>query len=110
MVTFLSPSDLGKTASKYMSQGKLLPDKIITDMMLAEVNSIRQTNILLDGFPRTIEQANSLEKVLKIDCVLNLDVPFEEIINRVKCRWIHQPSGRIYNDEFKPPKKKVSRV
>jgi adenylate kinase family enzyme len=56
------------------------------------------------GFPRTREQAEELFKKEPIDVALNLIVPFEIIIERVKGRWIHEPSGRIYNTEYSPPK------
>ncbi|CAH8433375.1 unnamed protein product [Dicrocoelium dendriticum] len=95
---------IGIAASEYMSKGLLVPDEIVTKMMLGECSNFSGSSLLLDGFPRTIEQAKSLDKEVNITCVLNLDVPFDEIINRVKCRWIHQPSGRIYNTEFNPPK------
>jgi adenylate kinase family enzyme len=56
------------------------------------------------GFPRTREQAEELFAKEPIDVALNLIVPFEIIIERVKGRWIHEPSGRIYNTEYSPPK------
>lgn len=59
---------------------------------------------LLDGFPRTIEQAKAFWKIQKIDLALNLIVPFDVIIERVKHRWIHLASGRVYNTDFNPPK------
>lgn len=99
-----SNSPIGIAASAYMTRGQLVPDETVTRMMLEECKKYDGSNLLLDGFPRTVSQAQALEKVLQVDCVINLDVPFDEIINRVKCRWIHQPSGRIYNTEFNPPK------
>jgi adenylate kinase family enzyme len=56
------------------------------------------------GFPRTGEQAEELFAKVPIEVALNLIVPFEIIIERVKGRWIHEPSGRIYNTEYSPPK------
>ncbi|THD25549.1 GTP:AMP phosphotransferase mitochondrial [Fasciola hepatica] len=93
-------------AAEFMNKGQLVPDSVVTSMMLGECEKLTKSNLLLDGFPRTLEQAKSLDKTLSVTCVLNLDVPFDEIINRIKCRWVHLPSGRIYNDEFNPPKKK----
>ncbi|VDP95172.1 unnamed protein product, partial [Echinostoma caproni] len=101
-------TSIGVKASEYMTKGQLVPDSVVTSMMLAECAKFKSSNLLLDGFPRTLEQAKSLDKELSVTCVLNLDVPFDEIINRIKCRWVHLPSGRIYNDEFNPPKKKVT--
>ena len=60
------------------------------------------------GFPRTVEQAKELLHVQEIDFIVNLRVPFEVIIDRIKGRWTHLPSGRIYHNEFNPPKVKVS--
>jgi adenylate kinase family enzyme len=56
------------------------------------------------GFPRTREQAEELFATEPVNAALNLIVPFEIIIERVKGRWIHEPSGRIYNTEYSPPK------
>lgn len=61
-------------------------------------------NWILDGFPRTVKQAQSLLEYTKLSKVINLNVPDEEIINRVKNRWIHLKSGRIYHLEYNPPK------
>ena len=67
-----------------------------------------ETVIGFPGFPRTVEQAKSLEREEPVDIVLNLRVPFEVIIDRVKGRWTHPKSGRIYHTEFNPPKEPVS--
>ncbi|PSN47879.1 GTP:AMP phosphotransferase AK3 [Blattella germanica] len=56
------------------------------------------------GFPRTKMQAEALTTKVRLDAALNLVVPFDIIIDRVKGRWIHEPSGRIYNTEYSPPK------
>ena len=61
------------------------------------------------GFPRTLPQAEALYTREKVDVVLNLDVPFPVIIDRIKGRWTHAPSGRIYHIEFNPPKVEVRR-
>ncbi|XP_044512975.1 GTP:AMP phosphotransferase AK3, mitochondrial isoform X2 [Gracilinanus agilis] len=57
------------------------------------------------GFPRTVPQAEALDKVHQIDTVIDLNVPFEIIKQRLTSRWIHPSSGRVYNTEFNPPKK-----
>lgn len=56
------------------------------------------------SFPRTIPQAKALEKHLKIDVVVNLDIPDRTIIERISNRWIHAPSGRTYAYDYNPPK------
>lgn len=60
------------------------------------------------GYPRTINQAQLLHKEMAVDHVVSLNVPFDEIINRLKDRWIHEPSGRVYNLLWNPPKVPVS--
>lgn len=61
-------------------------------------------NIFVTGFPRTVTQADALGKVQSIDLAVNLNVPFDVIVNRVKGRWVHVASGRVYNNEFNAPK------
>lgn len=71
--------------------------------ILDELKAVKGS-ILLDGFPRTKVQAEKLWEVQKIDSVINLIVPYEIIADRVKGRYIHMSSGRVYNLEFNPPK------
>lgn len=63
---------------------------------------------MISGFPRTVSQAEALWGVQKLDVVFNLVVPFSVIVDRVKGRWIHLPSGRVYNTDFNAPKVPVS--
>lgn len=63
---------------------------------------------VLAGFPRTVAQAEALDAVCDVDSVINLDVPFLTIRERLTSRWVHLPSGRVYNVDFNPPKKPVS--
>lgn len=95
---------LGKEIKQYLDEGKLVPDDVIIKFMLAELNTKANKSWLLDGFPRTVAQAEALWKVQPVDVVLNLVVPFDIIIERVKNRWIHLPSGRVYNIGFNTPK------
>ena len=64
----------------------------------------------LAGFPRTVSQAESLDNVCSVDTVINLDVPYQTIKQRLTSRWLHLPSGRVYNIDFNPPKIAVSWV
>ncbi|KAK3550446.1 hypothetical protein QTP86_025724, partial [Hemibagrus guttatus] len=57
-----------------------------------------------ESFPRTVAQAESLDSVFTVDTVINLDVPFETIKERLTSRWVHLPSGRVYNTDFNPPR------
>nr|XP_026485006.1 GTP:AMP phosphotransferase AK3, mitochondrial [Vanessa tameamea] len=97
-------TELGKEVKKYLNEGKLVPDDVIIKFMITELKKVESKPWLLDGFPRTVAQANALWKVQPVDLVLNLVVPFEVIIDRVKNRWVHLPSGRVYNIGFNTPK------
>lgn len=95
---------LGKEVKSYLNDGKLVPDNVMIKFMISELNKVSGRPWLLDGFPRTVNQAEALWKVQPVDVVLNLVVPFEVIIDRVKSRWVHLPSGRVYNIGFNSPK------
>ncbi|CAK1599982.1 unnamed protein product [Parnassius mnemosyne] len=97
-------SDLGKQVKQYLNEGKLVPDDVIINFMVTELKKINHKPWLLDGFPRTVTQAIALWKVQPVNVVLNLVVPYEVIIERVKNRWVHLPSGRVYNIGFNTPK------
>uniref|UniRef100_A0A182RGR2 GTP:AMP phosphotransferase, mitochondrial n=1 Tax=Anopheles funestus TaxID=62324 RepID=A0A182RGR2_ANOFN len=97
-------TELGLIADKYIREGKLVPDIYITKCILNELEQIQSYSWLLDGFPRTREQADDLWKQERIDSVINLDVPFDVIIERIQSRWVHLPSGRVYNVGFNDPK------
>lgn len=98
---------LGEEAQKYISVGKLVPDELVIKCILDKIKELPEessSSWLLDGFPRTIEQANKLAAAEKLDAVINLVVPHDVIIDRVKGRWMHLPSGRVYNVDFNKPK------
>nr|XP_046160941.1 GTP:AMP phosphotransferase AK3, mitochondrial-like isoform X3 [Oncorhynchus gorbuscha] len=87
-----------------IDQGQLVPDDVISRLILTEMRSIEQSSWLLDGFPRTVTQAETLDGVCRVDTVINMDVPFQTIKRRLTSRWLHLPSGRVYNIDFNPPK------
>ncbi|CAB4054419.1 AK3 [Lepeophtheirus salmonis] len=95
---------LGKKAQQFVDKGELVPDDLMVDLVTSELKKKESTPWLLDGFPRTRFQAEILHERTPVDVVINLDVPFETIIDRVKDRWVHPGSGRIYNTLFNPPK------
>lgn len=95
---------LGNEAKKYMDEGALVPDQIMIRMVLDNEAIKTGQSLLLDGFPRTIEQAAALDKNLDVDLVINLGIPNQTIIERISDRWIHPTSGRVYNYSYKPPK------
>lgn len=94
---------LGLEAEQFIKRGELIPDESMIQCILQELKTVTGS-ILLDGFPRTKVQAEKLWQVQKIDCALNLVVPYEIIVDRVKGRYVHMPSGRVYNLEYNPPK------
>ncbi|VEU37498.1 unnamed protein product [Pseudo-nitzschia multistriata] len=97
---------LGLEAAKFMKEGKLVPDKLMINLVVEESAPYLEKgeSLLLDGFPRTVGQAEALESSIHVDMVVNLDVPNETIVERLSDRWIHEPSGRIYSYSYKPPK------
>lgn len=100
----LRDTEIGVLAKVFMDQGKLIPDDVMTRVTLHQLENFSQESWLLCGFPRTLRQAEALDRVYQIHLVLNLNVPSEVIQQRLSARWIHPGSGRVYNLEFKPPK------
>ncbi|TRY66799.1 hypothetical protein DNTS_009588 [Danionella cerebrum] len=98
-------TDLGLLMKSCIDQGQLVPDDIISRLIMSSLRDLEHTNWLLDGFPRTVAQAEALDSVYDVDTVINLDVPFQTIRERLTSRWVHFPSGRVYNTDFNPPKK-----
>jgi len=98
-------TDLGIKAKGYMDDGGLVPDNLIIDLVKLRVEMKDCENgFLLDGFPRTIPQAEAMKEAqIFIDFVLEIQVKDEVIINRLTGRRIHSESGRIYHVEYNPP-------
>jgi len=99
-------SELGKAAKKIMDAGGLVSDDIIMGMVKERIQQDDCKNgYLFDGFPRTIPQADALKAGgVKVDAVVEIDVPDEEIIKRMSGRRVHLASGRTYHVVFNPPK------
>lgn len=100
----LQKTEAGLATKKYIDKGELVPDDIMVNLILNEIHSLGHVSWLLDGFPRTVPQAISFHKVEPVNIVINLNIPFDVIIDRIKGRWLHLPSGRVYHTEFNPPK------
>ena len=102
-------SPLGIEADKYMSQGALVPDDLVTGIVINRISRPdAQEGFLLDGFPRTVPQARALSSALeasnlKIDKVIRFIVPDEQIIVRISGRRIDPVTNQIYHVEFSPP-------
>jgi nucleoside-triphosphate--adenylate kinase len=99
-------TQLGKQAKQYMDHGALVPDEFMIELVMEDAGHYLEEGkcLLLDGFPRTLQQARALEDATHIDTVINLDIPTETIVSRIADRWIHPASGRIYSYSYKPPK------
>jgi hypothetical protein len=80
-------------------------DNVTPLIIIQGIKSPTPTHTHTHSFPRTIPQAEALEKHLKIDVVVNLDIPDQTIIERISNRWIHAASGRTYAYDYNPPKK-----
>jgi adenylate kinase len=100
-------TELGLQAKDFMNQGKLVPDDLIIDLVKLRINKEDcKKGFLLDGFPRTIPQAQAMiDEDITIDYVIEVAVPDHEIIKRLTGRRIHPASGRIYHIINNPPKK-----
>lgn len=103
-------TELGKEAKQYMDKGELVPDEVTIKMLKERLNEDDVENgAVLDGFPRTGVQAVSLDNMLKemnakVDMALNIDVPFDEIVERIANRRSCKGCSEIYNVVFNPPK------
>lgn len=103
-------TELGQKAKTYMDQGLLVPDELVVDLVVDRVQQEDCANgYVLDGFPRTIPQAESLDKALasfgeSIDYAINVEVPDENIVNRMSGRRACVGCGATYHLEFAPTK------
>ncbi len=103
-------TDLGKEAKSYMDRGELVPDEVTVGIVKERISEDdAKKGFLLDGFPRTIEQAEALNQIMfelgrDIDAVINIEVPEEELMNRLTGRRICEKCGTTYHLVFNPPK------
>ena len=99
-------TELGLKAKVLMEKGELVPDDLILDLVKDRISKKDCANgFLFDGFPRTLDQANALkDKGIKIDCVIEIMVDDDEIIQRMSGRRVHTASGRTYHIKYNPPK------
>ena len=91
-------TELGKTAKKYMDEGKLVPTELVLELLkerLAEPDTVN--GYILDGFPRSMEQAELLDQMIDVDMCLYLDVDKDVIVNRIAGRRTCKACGAIYN-------------
>ena len=97
---------LGLEAKKVMDAGGLVSDELIINLVKDRIAQADCANgFLFDGFPRTIPQADAMKAAgVKLDYVLEIDVPFDAIVERMSGRRSHPASGRTYHVKFNPPK------
>jgi len=118
-ISFLSTGDLlrqeiaektevGRVAEEIVANGGLLPDDVMIRIIAGKLDLMRDKPWILDGFPRTLGQGELLDSHLRnsgkpLSLIVNLDVPDDVILDRIADRWVHLPSGRVYNLAYNRP-------
>lgn len=112
----LSPGDLMREKMKdndetaellksLLNKGNFAPDELTIQIVKNKIAQLPQgTNVLFDGFPRTVAQAKMLKDSFDIDLIIHFDISDDLIIERITNRMVHPPSGRVYNKLFNPPR------
>lgn len=96
-------SPMGTAAKEYMDAGLLVPDKVIIGLIKERLqHDDAKQGVLFDGFPRTIPQAESLEKIAEVTSVISIEVPDDAIVERIVGRRMDPETGDIYHVSFKP--------
>ena len=103
-------TEMGKLAKSFIDKGELVPDEVTNGIVkerLAE-SDIKENGFLLDGYPRTLEQAHALDKTLvelglTLDGVINIDVNPDSLVERLSGRIIHKETGETFHKVFNPP-------
>ena len=103
-------TEMGVLAKSYIDQGELVPDQVTNGIVKERLSQddIKQTGFLLDGYPRTIEQANALDQTLAeldlaLDGVINIEVDPNSLLERLSGRIIHRETGETFHKVFNPP-------
>lgn len=103
-------TELGRKAKSFMDNGDLVPDEVTNGIVRERLSEDDAKNgFLLDGFPRTVEQAQELENILsdlgtELDAVINIDVEKDVLMKRLTGRWICRTCGKTYHEIYNPPK------
>ena len=107
---FEEQTAIGLAARRYIDRGELVPDELVVALVLGRIGELDGTGgVLLDGFPRTVAQAEVLARALhdagrRIDLAVYLDVPHAELLKRLSGRYICRASQHVYHATFRPPK------
>jgi adenylate kinase len=102
-------TELGKLAKQYMDEGKLVPDDLIISLIKEKLQEYADKNIIFDGFPRTIPQAESLDNLLShlnknVDAVILFKIEDDEVVKRLAGRRVCPSCGAVYHMIYNPPK------
>jgi len=95
---------LGKTIENYSNSGALVPDDVITEILKNRISAEVSKGFILEGYPRKVNQAKALERITKLDAVVNLGVPDDLIVARLSARLQCRACGEIYNERTLKPK------
>jgi adenylate kinase len=100
---------LGKKAKQYVEKGLLVPDNLVIQILKQHLTKTKnKKGFILDGYPRTLKQAKALDKITKIDTIIQLTVPDWIIIERLSTRRICKNCGQVYNIRYLKPKKDMT--
>ncbi len=95
---------LGAKAKGFMEAGKLVPNELVIDLVKEKMQSIKG-GVILDGFPRSLEQAEKLDKFAKVDLAVDIEVNEDNLVKRLTLRRTCKSCNAVYHLEFNPPKK-----
>ncbi len=101
-------TEIGREAEKYVREGRLVPDRLVREMAESAIARQNYDKFVLDGYPRTIVQAEWLTEFLAehdapLDAIINLDVPTEVIVDRLSKRRVHKITGENFHLDYRPP-------
>ena len=103
-------TEMGVLAKSYISKGELVPDEVTNGIVKERLaqDDIKETGFVLDGYPRTIDQAHALDKILadlgiQLDAVINIEVNPDSLLERLSGRIIHRETGETFHKVFNPP-------
>uniref|UniRef100_A0A8C6UAQ9 GTP:AMP phosphotransferase AK3, mitochondrial n=1 Tax=Neogobius melanostomus TaxID=47308 RepID=A0A8C6UAQ9_9GOBI len=96
----------GVLVKTYIDKRMLVPDHVVTRLMQPRLEQLSRHSWLLEGYPRTVVQARSLNELYQLDMVISLNIPYSTLSDRMSDKWIHPASGRVYNMTFNPPRVK----
>ena len=100
-------TELGREAKRYMDAGELVPDAVVVGMIRDRLSGAAGGRFLLDGFPRSVPQADALDRTLadldlRLDAVIAIQVSRDELVRRLAGRWICRRCGRSFHEVFNP--------